>query len=150
MPLMDVGFAIICPLARHRRPHIQFLSIGSRVCSTLLSDPASRLTPLRFANPSPPSGWEEDFHLQAIEHARHNRHRGSGRPLSPATPPYMRVRIRRFRGLRMAIEQPRKTERVKVGDRKRDGQGRAARQTPGAVRTARRLCSEVLTYPELT
>src|SRR5262250_2697047 len=26
-----------------------------------------------------------------------NRHRGSGRPLSPATPPYMRVRIRRFR-----------------------------------------------------
>jgi hypothetical protein len=25
-----------------------------------------------------------------------NRHRGSGRPLSPATPPYMRVRIRRF------------------------------------------------------
>jgi len=27
-----------------------------------------------------------------------NRHRGSGRPLSPATPPYMRVRIRRFGG----------------------------------------------------
>src|SRR6266496_839167 len=25
-----------------------------------------------------------------------HRHRGSGRPLSPATPPYMRVRIRRF------------------------------------------------------
>jgi hypothetical protein len=25
-----------------------------------------------------------------------NRHRGSGHPLSPATPPYMRVRIRRF------------------------------------------------------
>ena len=25
-----------------------------------------------------------------------NRHRGSGRPLSPATPPDMRVRIRRF------------------------------------------------------
>ena len=26
-----------------------------------------------------------------------NRHRGSGHPPSPATPPYMRVRIRRFR-----------------------------------------------------
>jgi hypothetical protein len=26
---------------------------------------------LRFANPSPPSGWVEDFHLQAIGHARH-------------------------------------------------------------------------------
>ena len=28
-------------------------------------------TPLRFANPSPPSGWMEDFHLQAVDHARH-------------------------------------------------------------------------------
>ena len=27
--------------------------------------------PLRFAITSPPSGCEEDFHLQAIEHARH-------------------------------------------------------------------------------
>jgi hypothetical protein len=26
-----------------------------------------------------------------------NRHRGNGRPSSPATPPYVRVRIRRFR-----------------------------------------------------
>ena len=42
VPLMELGFAVICPLARHRRPQIQFLSIGSRVCSTLLSDIASR------------------------------------------------------------------------------------------------------------
>jgi hypothetical protein len=26
---------------------------------------------LRFANPSPPSGWIEDFHLQVVVHARH-------------------------------------------------------------------------------
>ena len=26
---------------------------------------------LRFANPSPPSGWVEDFHFRAVEHARH-------------------------------------------------------------------------------
>jgi len=45
VPLMDVGFAIICSLARHRRPQIQFLSIGSRVCSTLLSDLTSRFGP---------------------------------------------------------------------------------------------------------
>jgi hypothetical protein len=31
------------------------------------------MTPLRFANPSPPSGWVEDFHLQAVDHARHTR-----------------------------------------------------------------------------
>src|SRR5271157_2255542 len=39
--LMDMGFAITCPLARHRRPLIRFLFIGSRLCSTLLSGPAS-------------------------------------------------------------------------------------------------------------
>jgi hypothetical protein len=31
------------------------------------------MTPLRFANPSPPSGWIEDFHLQAVDHARHTK-----------------------------------------------------------------------------
>ncbi|MGO8735186.1 MAG: hypothetical protein ACLQVM_20605, partial [Terriglobia bacterium] len=35
--------------------------------------PRLTTTPLRFANPSPPSGWVEDFHLQAVEHARHTR-----------------------------------------------------------------------------
>src|SRR5881296_131299 len=40
-PLMDMGFAIICPLARRRMPRIRFLYIGSHVCSTLLSDPPS-------------------------------------------------------------------------------------------------------------
>src|ERR1700676_264535 len=38
-PLMVVGFAVSCQLARHRRPHIRFLSIGSRLCSALPSDP---------------------------------------------------------------------------------------------------------------
>ena len=52
-------------------PYIRFLSIDSHVCSTLPSDLASRRQPLRFANPSPPSGWVEDFHLQAAEHAQH-------------------------------------------------------------------------------
>jgi hypothetical protein len=42
-------------------------------CSTLLSDPASRRPPLRFAITSPPSGCEKDFHLPAIEHARHTK-----------------------------------------------------------------------------
>jgi len=35
--------------------------------------PRLATTPLRFANPSPPSGWVEDFHLQAAEHARHTK-----------------------------------------------------------------------------
>jgi hypothetical protein len=43
----------------------------------------------------------------------HNRHRGSGHPLTPATPPYMRVRIRRFSAVELDdIEQLGKAERV--------------------------------------
>ena len=45
VPLMDMDFAVICPLVRHRMPHIRFLFIGSYVCSTLLSDPPSRERP---------------------------------------------------------------------------------------------------------
>src|SRR6266496_3515088 len=45
VPLMDMGFAIIRPLARRRMPQIRFLYIGSHVCSTLLSDAPSRLRP---------------------------------------------------------------------------------------------------------
>ena len=33
--------------------------------------PHLAMTPLRFANPSPSSGWIEDFHLQAVVHTRH-------------------------------------------------------------------------------
>ena len=43
--LMDMGFAVIGQLARHRMPQIRFLYIGSYVCSTLPSDPASRRRP---------------------------------------------------------------------------------------------------------
>src|SRR5580704_9921347 len=35
-----------------------------------------------------------------------HRHKGSGGPLAPATPPDMPVRIGRFRGLRIASETP--------------------------------------------
>jgi hypothetical protein len=62
-------------------PSIRFLSINSHVCSTLPSDLASRRQPLRFANPSPPSGWVEDFHLRATEHARHTTNPLRGRVL---------------------------------------------------------------------
>ena len=44
-PLMDMDFAVIGQFVQRRRPHIRFLSIGSRLCSTLLSDLASRRCP---------------------------------------------------------------------------------------------------------
>ena len=72
--LMDMGFAINGSLARHRRPPIRFLFIGSASLLHASFRPrlaASVILPLRFANPSSPSDWVEDFHLQAVEHARH-------------------------------------------------------------------------------
>jgi hypothetical protein len=44
-PLMDMGFAVMCPLAQPRMPHIRFLFIGSRICSALPSDATSRRRP---------------------------------------------------------------------------------------------------------
>ena len=67
--LMAVDFAVHGPLVRPGRLHIRFLFVGPRVCSTLPLRLAA--TPLRFANPSPPSGWIKDLHLQTVEHARH-------------------------------------------------------------------------------
>src|SRR5437762_7431682 len=42
-PLMDMDFATSCPLVRPALPHIRFLFVGSRLCSTLPSDGPSRL-----------------------------------------------------------------------------------------------------------
>ena len=39
---MDMGLSVICPLARLGMPRIRFLFVGSRLCSTLLSDTPSR------------------------------------------------------------------------------------------------------------
>src|SRR4051812_44352439 len=44
-PLMDVDFAVTCPLVRPGMPQIRFLFVRSRFCSTLLSDAASRRRP---------------------------------------------------------------------------------------------------------
>jgi hypothetical protein len=56
--------------------------------------PRLATTPLRFANPSPPSGWVKDFHLQAVDHARHTRKSPPkrGRPSSTGGAPVWRRR----------------------------------------------------------
>src|ERR1051325_2626819 len=45
-------------------------------------------TPLRFANPSPPSGWVKDFHLQVSVHTPHTPQP----PFQAARPAGKRVR----------------------------------------------------------
>jgi len=50
VPLMDMDFAVIGLLVRHRMPRTRFLFIGSRFCSTLLLDPTSRRRPCASLN----------------------------------------------------------------------------------------------------
>src|SRR5437868_6447822 len=42
---MEMDFATSCPLVRPALPHIRFLFVGSRLCSTLPSDGPSRFRP---------------------------------------------------------------------------------------------------------
>jgi predicted nucleic acid-binding OB-fold protein len=51
-----------------------------------------------------------------------DRHRGGGHPPTPATPPCVRVRTRRFEMVTLVpIRQMREAERVEIGRGKRDG-----------------------------
>src|SRR5262249_15791369 len=82
-PLMTVDFAIICSLVRPGRPRYPVLVHRAAALLHASFRPRLAATPLRFANPSPPSGWIEDLHLRAIGHARHTNNRppprGAGR-----------------------------------------------------------------------
>ena len=69
--LMTVDFAIRCSLVRPGRPRYPVLVHRAAALLRASFRPHLTMTPLRFANPSPPSGWIEDSHLQAVDHARH-------------------------------------------------------------------------------
>src|SRR4051794_6629048 len=75
--LDDMDFAFHCPLVRPGRPRYPVLVHRAAALLHAFFRPRLAATPLRFANPSPSSGWIEDFHLQAVVHTRHNRHRGA-------------------------------------------------------------------------
>jgi hypothetical protein len=70
---MTLDFAASCLLVRPGRPRYPVLVHRAAVSLRASFRPRLTTTPLRFANPSPPSGWIEDFHLQAVVHARHTR-----------------------------------------------------------------------------
>jgi hypothetical protein len=70
-PLMAVDFAIGCSLVRPGWPHYPIFVHRAAALLHASFRPRLATTPLRFANPSPPSGWIKDFHLQAVDHAQH-------------------------------------------------------------------------------
>src|SRR3954467_1265931 len=70
---MAMDFAISSSLVRPGRPRYPLLVHQAAALLHASFRPRLAATPLRFANPSPPSGWVEDFHLQAVDHARHTK-----------------------------------------------------------------------------
>src|SRR6266436_6345028 len=81
LPRMPAGFTVpaldgcgLCGSRPARPAGSASYPVSVRQAAGLLhaaSRPRLAATPLRFANPSPPSGWIKDLHLQAVEHARH-------------------------------------------------------------------------------
>ena len=59
-----------------------FCPSGRGFASALLSDGSSRQPPLRLASLLSHQTWAEDFHLQAVKHARHTRSCGNHKTIS--------------------------------------------------------------------
>src|SRR5271168_3937393 len=84
---MDMDFAVTCPLVRHRMPQIRFLYIGSYVCSTLLSDPASRRSPCASLSLHLHQVVKRTFTFELSNMLGTQRKRGSGSLHCPAVFP---------------------------------------------------------------
>jgi len=69
--LMEVDFAVRCPLVRCWRLVFGFCPSTRTFAPCFLRTPPRGGSPCIITRPSPPSGWPEDFHLQAAEHAQH-------------------------------------------------------------------------------
>src|SRR5271155_666725 len=69
------GYGLCCSLPTRPQVQASYPVLVHR--HTLLLHASFRphlaTTPLRFANPSPPSGWIRDLHPQTVEHARHTK-----------------------------------------------------------------------------
>src|SRR5271170_7284205 len=69
------GYGLRCSLPTRPRTQASYPILVHRHTPLLHASFRPRLTttPLRFANPLPPSGWIRDSHPQAVEHARHTK-----------------------------------------------------------------------------
>ena len=72
-----------------------------------------------------------------------DRHRGGGHPPTPATPPCVRVRTRRFELVTLTpIDQRWKSERFEVSVGKPNREGFGPSEVPGAASTTGRVASQ--------
>src|SRR5438132_11689768 len=87
---MDMDFAVSGPLVRRLRLVPGSCPSTRTFALRFLQTPPRGDSPCVITNPSPPSGWVEDFHLQATEHAQHTtkplRGRGARRVRTARSP----------------------------------------------------------------
>src|SRR5579864_4127030 len=69
--LMDMDFAVSCPLVRRWRLVSGFCSSTRTFVPCFLQTPPRGGSPCIITRPYLHSGRPEDFHLQAVEHAQH-------------------------------------------------------------------------------
>src|ERR1700720_2783330 len=68
---MDMDFAVSSPLVRRSRLISGICPSTRTFAPRFLQTSPRDDSPCVITSPSPPSGWAEDFHLQATEHAQH-------------------------------------------------------------------------------
>src|ERR1700731_511716 len=68
---MDMDFAVSSPLVRRSRLISGICPSTRTFAPRFLQTSPRGDSPCVITSPSPPSGWAEDFHLQATEHAQH-------------------------------------------------------------------------------
>ena len=76
-PLMEMDFAVSCPLVRRWRLISGFCSSTRTFVPCFLQTPPRDGSPCIITSPSPPSGWAGDFHPQAAGRAQHTTNRPS-------------------------------------------------------------------------
>src|SRR5205807_3695167 len=85
----------------------------------------------------------------SINTSAFDRHRGGGHPPTPATPPCVRVRTRRFELVTLAcIDQRWKSERGEVSIGKPHREGFGPGQIPGAESAASRVLGQSRANPQ--
>lgn len=70
---MSFGLYFVLQTCPFNQPHIKFLFVRPRFCSTLPSAPSLTADALRFPNTSSTPTCVVDFHLLVIYHARHTK-----------------------------------------------------------------------------
>src|SRR5271170_2652115 len=100
------GYGLCCSLPTRPQVQASYPVLVHR--HTLLLHASFRphlaTTPLRFANPSPPSGWIRDLHPQTVEHARHTK--------TAIEPPWKTLRVSHFPSLPTAPELERMSRNI--------------------------------------